>query len=400
MATGLHPGGSRQAMSKRKKKSGETPVQTHAAPASGAPRDPARTILWALVAGLLVMNFVTLAALGRRTRQKPGPLPHAAEHGSIQTSPLRDFAVVNAHEHVYKKSHLDNYFAAAEKTGIVKTLFVASSAFTLLGQGHAPDEMTDWSSEEVLRIARAFPGRVTPFCTIHPGDPAALDKVKKYAAEGAVGLKLYTGHGSFHDRPLDALEMLPIYAYCQETGLPICWHVNLMRYANEFERVMARFPGLTVIIPHFGVAFYRPTGKPFHRLEKLLDAYPNLYTDTSLGTRSILVHGLEMVSEYRDVFRAFCDRYSDRILFGTDMVVTGNSEKTSAWIEAVILACRNMLEKDTYVFSFAARGSPYAYAPAQNTYGILHGLALSDEVLRKIYETNFDKVFAQKSPPP
>jgi len=141
------------------------------------------------------------------------------------------------------------------------------------------------------------------------------------------------------------------------------------------------------------VTFYRPTEKPFHFFQELLDTYPNMYTDTSFGTRGILVHGLEVVSRHTDVFRAFCEKYSDRILFGTDMVVTGNKEKTSEWIEAVIRACRDVLEKDTYHFFMAATGAPYALESAHNTYGELRGLALSDEILRKIYETNFDKLF-------
>ncbi len=315
----------------------------------------------------------------------------AGENAAV--APLRDFQVVNAHEHLFKRSHLDKYFGACQTTGIVRTLFVASSDFTLMGKGHDATRGNDWNSMEIIRAAKEYPGKIVPMCTIHPTDPEKLDKIKRYVAQGAKGLKLYTGHGSFWERPLDDESMFDIYAYCENTGLPICWHVNIPRYGDEFSRVMMRYPDLKVIVPHFGVAFYYPGKAPWRFLDELLETYPNLYTDTSFGTRAILVHGLEMVSANRRIFREFIDKHVDRIMFGTDMVVTGNKEKTEPWIEAVLRACRDVLEKDTYHFFMAAKGSGYAYEPANNIYGELNGLDLPDSILRKIYETNFGKLF-------
>lgn len=312
------------------------------------------------------------------------------------STPLRDFQVVNAHEHLFSRKYLDKYFKAAEDTGVVRTLFVASSEYTLMGAGHDQTKGNDANTEEVLAAAKEFPGKIIPFCTIHPSDPQKLEKIKQYVAEGAMGLKLYTGHGNFHDQPLDAEDMLPVYAYCAETGLPICWHVNFDKYADEFARVMARFPKLVVIVPHFGVTFFRPHDRPFQEFQRLLDTYPNLYTDTSFGTRQILVQGIEAVSKDPDVFRAFIAKYSDRVLFGTDMVVTGNKEKTREWVAAVIRACREVLEKDTFSFPMGAKGSPYASPRSANTRGVFRGLALPDDVLRKIYETNIERIFPRK----
>jgi len=306
---------------------------------------------------------------------------------------LEDFRVVNAHDHLYRRDHLPKYFKAAERTGVTRTLFVASSAQTLLGSKGRRDQMNDQNSMEILAAAEEHPGKIIPFCTLYPGDPEKLDKIKKFVADGAMGLKLYSGHSKFHERPLDVDDMLPVYAYCEQTGLPVCWHINLRLYKDEFKRVMERYPNMTVIVPHFGQAYWRPDVElPW--IAELIDTYPNLYTDTSLGTRQILVGGLQVVSRNRDLFREFCNKYSDRILFGTDMVVTGNQEKTAEWIESVIRACRDMLEKDVYHFFMAARGSKYATSDA-HPYGMLHGLDLDERVLRKIYETNVEKLFPQ-----
>lgn len=307
------------------------------------------------------------------------------------------FQVVNAHEHLYKRAHLANYFKAAEATGVARTIFVASGGFTLLGDKSRKDDMFDENSREILAAAKEYPGKIIPFCSISPKDPRKLDLLKEYVALGAKGLKLYTGHTDFYeaDKPFDAPDMLEIYAYCEQIGLPIIWHVSFNRFRSDFEKILDRFPRLKVIVPHFGVTFFRPDSPGFHYMNTMLEKYPNLYFDTSFGTRAILVQGLEIVSSHPEIFREFIVRHSDRIVFGTDMVVTGNQLKTPEWQEACIRACRDMLEKDNYHFFMAAKGSEYAYKSANNTYGELRGLALPNDVLKRIYETNIQKILGE-----
>lgn len=315
---------------------------------------------------------------------------------NADTSPLKPFKVVNAHEHLFSCKHLPKYMEAASKTGIVRTLFLASSEYTLMGAGHDAQKGNDENTQEMLKAADAVSGMVVPMCTIHPADPEKLDKLKRFVVAGARGLKLYTGHSNFHDRPLDVEDMMPVYAYCEETGLPICWHINLSDYGDEFERVMQRFPKLKVIIPHFGVLFFRVTLEP---LQQLFDKYPNLYTDTSFGTREILVSGLDAVSRAPERFRDFCVKNRERVLFGTDMVVTGNREKTEEWIEAVLRVCRNVLEKKVYTFPMAAKDGPYPSKLEGNSTGTFNGMGLDDDTLRMIYETNFEKLFPSSKQP-
>lgn len=352
--------------------------------------DLARVLFGAAFAALIVSNLLMYSRLTgeiERRRTRTRQVPATFEAG------FRDFAVVNAHDHLFSRKYLDKYLRAAEETGVERTLFVASSEYTLMGAGHEQTKGNHENTMEILAAAAEHPGKIIPFCAVHPDDPQKLERLKTYVAQGARGLKLYTGHGNFYEHPLDWERMEEIYGYCEETRLPICWHVNIPRYLDEFERVMRRHPTLVVIVPHFGVTFYRPRSRAFSEFQRLLDTYPNLYTDTSFGTRQILVAGLEVVSDNLDIFRAFFQKYSDRILFGTDMVVTGNKEKTQDWVTAVLRACRDVLEKDTYHFFMGAQGSPYAYGRAKNVYGAYRGLNLSDDILRKIYETNINKIF-------
>jgi len=351
--------------------------------------DLPRALFGAAFAALILSNLLMYSRLTgemERRRNQTRQIPATFEAG------FRDFEVVNAHDHLFSRKYLDKYLRAANDTGVVRTLFVASSEYTLMGAGHDQAKGNHENTMEVLAAAAENPGKIIPFCAVHPDDPQKLERLKSYVEQGAQGLKLYTGHGNFYDHPLDWDGMEEIYAYCEETRLPICWHVNLTRYFDEFERVMRRHPNLIVIVPHFGVTFYRPRSQKFREFQRLLDTYPNLYTDTSFGTRQILVAGLEVVSDNLDIFRAFFEKYSERILFGTDMVVTGNKEKTQDWVTAVLRACRDVLEKDTYHFFMGAQGSPYAYGKTKNVYGAYRGLNLSDEILRKVYETNINKI--------
>jgi predicted TIM-barrel fold metal-dependent hydrolase len=304
------------------------------------------------------------------------------------------YRITNGHDHLYMLKHLDKYLKAADQMDVVRTLFVASSEFTFAGKG-AKDKLNDWSSKEILTAAKQHPGKIIPFVTLHPDDPEKVELLKGYVAEGAMGLKLYTGHSNFYDRALDADEMMPVYAFCEEIGLPIVWHINLDKYGDEFLRVMEKHPNLYVLLPHFGVGFWKPEGKVIKELEAMLERFPNLYVDTSFGTREILVGGLEKVSDNPEIFKDFYRKHQDRIVWGTDMVVTGNSEKTEAWIVSVIRACRDLHEKDHYTFWMGAQGSKYAYGRGENVYGEFRGLGLAPEILKKIYETNIDKLLAR-----
>jgi len=360
------------------------------------------TVKWLRDNGPLLVIGLLLCALfvyymSTRTGTAPGAQPRRVLYPeTVEDAPLRPFRVVNAHEHLMERRFLPKYFQACDETGIVNTLFVASSEFTMRGSKADPRKGNAENSNEMNLAAAANPGRIIPFCTIHPAEPDTLEKIKTAVAGGARGLKLYTGHGNFYERPLDNPAMEPVYAYCEETQLPVCWHVNCTKYLAEFERVLKAHPRMIVICPHFGVTFFRPRSKDWQEFSRLMATYPNLYTDTSFGTREILVSGLEAVNRDPEPFREFFRKFGDRVLFGTDMVITGNKEKTTEWIAGVIRACRNVLERQSYYFDWGVKGSKYAPASSTNVNGYYWGLALDDDTLRKVYETNILKILPPK----
>lgn len=357
------------------------------------------TDYWRLILGVAVLllagtNLLTFYAKSGGSQSaaaaaSPTPAVLTPSHED-----LKDIPVINGHDHLWREQDFKRYLAPAEKLGVTKTLFVASSEFTIKGDKFSPALGNEENSREILRVAKLYPDKIIPFVTFHPDNENKVALLKEYLAEGAKGVKLYTGHGNFHDRPLLSEDMREFYAFCEAEAIPLCWHVNLSKFSGEFTQVLLEYPKLKIILPHFGVGFYTPGGKTMQDLAQILDNYPNVYVDSSFGTRDILVAGLERVSGAVPIFRDFYLRYQDRIIFGTDMVVTGNREKTPAWISSVIRACRDMHEKETYQFWMAADGAPYA-TNRGNPYGVFKGLNLPEDVLRKVYGENLERLLSK-----
>lgn len=297
------------------------------------------------------------------------------------------FGTINAHEHLYKLKDLERYLPAARAAGVASTVIVASPIFTLEGKGEKGEPGMSANFETVLEATKQFPGEIIPFCTLDPKDPDNFDRLKKHVAMGAKGLKIYTGHSNFYDGPLNTTSMDPVLSYLQEIQLPINWHINLAKFIGEFEEVLKKYPNLNVMIPHYGVAFWKPEDPTLARLSALMRSHKKLLVDTSLGTREILLNGMSAIEPARDTFRAFFDEFQDQIIWGTDSVITGNAEKTTGWYLKVIHATRDHLEKDVFSTDLAAAHSKY-YEKGRDGDGRFQGLNLSAEILKKVYVDN------------
>ena len=293
--------------------------------------------------------------------------------------------IINAHDHILEEKHLPKYLAAAERVGIEQTVFVASPHFTVRGKGEKDKGMRE-NFDAINRMAEQHPGKIIPFTTVSPGWTEPLAALKEDYEKGARGLKLYNGHSGFYVEPLTDPKMMKVYAWCEEKRFPLMWHVRIPLYLAEFEEVMRKHPKLNVVVAHYAVVFWQPTEENLATLRRLLDTYENLRFDTSLGTRDILINGLRTMAEHRDTWRKLIMDYPDRFVMGTDMVVTGNREKTPGWIVKVMMASRDQLEKDIFYTELAAGYS--RYGDRGDPSGRIEGLGLPDDVLKKIYEDN------------
>ena len=89
-------------------------------------------------------------------------------------------------------------------------------------------------------------------------------------------------------------------------GMPILMHADLRKYGNFVAEMIGSYPRTNFNIPHFG--FSR------RAISFLLDKYPNCYTDMSS-----LVSFMEKDPA---PYKGFIKRYQDRILFGSDAVIS------------------------------------------------------------------------------
>lgn len=190
-------------------------------------------------------------------------------------------------------------------------------------------------SEQALEAAQRFPSRLIAFCCIDPrtsytGGKAGLKSMlQEWKDAGAKGLGEHKV-----GLPIDHPKMMALYEQCEELELPVLFHCDDQRGTDKpglpgLEQALKAFPKLPFL--GHGPGFWAsisgdvenlgayPKGKvaPGGALDRLFDAYPNLYGDMSAGS------GANAISRDLEFGLAFCIRRADRLMFGTDYLKPG-----------------------------------------------------------------------------
>ena len=292
---------------------------------------------------------------------------------STDLSP-RNFPIIDVHEHLQTMDDAKRLLEAMDKLNITRCCLMASSHYTFTLNDKYGFERFKENNELLIQLRQLHPDRFSAFITIDPEDKDNLVLVKDYVSRGADGIKLYLGHGAgtgkgpFHSMPLDDPRMLLIYEWAEQIQLPLLFHVNLIKYYDEFIRVMDAYPLLKVCIPHFGL--HKNTVKRLSRLATIFTHYPNVYTDISFGHEDFHIEGFETLSKWRTRSKKFIEKHADRIMFGTDMVL--EKTKTKEYIENTLRSYMQWIENKEFRFF---------YKPDYPMWG----LDLREETLRKIY---------------
>ena len=147
--------------------------------------------------------------------------------------------------------------------------------------------------------------------------------------------------------------------------------VKFWQAQNAWERVLDRHPNLKVINAHMLDHFN--SDEQLDYLAYVLETYPNLNVD--LAARFQQFHRMD-----REKLRAFMIKYADRILYGTDI---GGQPKPGQYEQVAEQYHRTfqLLETDRVV-----RGGFFGETPTK-------GLALPEEVLKKIYYQNAARLY-------
>ncbi len=128
------------------------------------------------------------------------------------------------------------------------------------------------------------------------------------------------------------------------------------------DRLLARRPKLRVVGCHLG-----SDEDDLGRLAKRLDAHPNFAVDTAARVRYFAAGD-------RDEVRGFLSRYQDRVLYATDFVLRDGDPAAAG---------RGLRATHDRDWAFFAGGDAMDYEGRPT-----RGLALPDEVLRKIFREN------------
>ena len=165
-------------------------------------------------------------------------------------------------------------------------------------KGQAYRIFKDPDNESVGREAGRFPDRLSFYAFINPkGSQDPLDVLEECRSKFDVkGVKT---HAWFHE--FDVREdLLPLGNRCRDLGLPLLIHLGGSPATGDIEGLLARCSGLSVILAHVGIPYFK-------RIWHLLDRYPDLHMDLSgpyLNPRLV-----------NAAVRALGSR---RLLFGTD----------------------------------------------------------------------------------
>lgn len=304
--------------------------------------------------------------------------------------------IIDVHSHPYAGSVADvetwirNMDAVNVKRTVILTYTVGSRFDSLMAvYGKYPDRFEVWCGLDLSDIGNPdFSGRV-------------VRELERCHASGGKGIGelsdkgwgLRSGTLTAHRMHLNDPKLKPVLRRAGELGLPVNIHVADPKWMYEpmdstndgmmnaykwrldnrddivghsgmidiLEDAVRQNPGTTFIAVHFANLEYDLT-----RMGRLLDTYPNLYADISARYAE--------TATIPRFMRAFYIKYQDRLLYGTDMGYDLSMYRTTF---------RILETEDEH---FYAHGLFSYHWP-------LHGFGLPDDVLRKIYHDNADRLF-------
>ncbi len=287
------------------------------------------------------------------------------------------YGKINMHEHYYVSGDVDLFLRALGCLGISKVV--------LLPTGYSPDNKFYRINSMLLMMwAKRYPDKVIPFCTIDEADPRAAELVEQYILAGAKGLKLIGGHPAYYDEPYNSENMYKVYQKVAEYDVPVLMHcslINIPELQEQMDEVLSDFPEVTFILAHYGNTLMK--GINLDVIAALLDKHPNLYTDMSHGGGITTYH--RYLQQDLETIRNFIIKYQDRILFGSDLILSIATNDFD-WLYERVKCEIDLCQKAEFTMgtSFSCN-CPIADEVHQ-------GFDFDEEILRKLYYENPKKV--------
>ena len=287
-------------------------------------------------------------------------------------------AVIDFHCHLFQRRHAEDWFAAADHYGIDQFL-----------------SMTPL--EDVVPILRDFGSRIhfiaVPQFRVEPVNWVDdwLGRLESFYNLGSRIMKFHAAPGTMdmRKRRLDHPAHKPLFQFAVDHKMAIMTHIgdpelwyrgkyiDTARFGTHeehfvmWESLLHEYPEVPWIGAHLG-------GNPedLSKLQYMLDKYPQLMLDCS-ATRWMA----REVSARRDPAREFFIRNQDRILFGSDQV-SGDDRGFD------FLASRFWVHRKLWETAYDGQTPIFDPDLPADHQPVLHGLALPDDVLQKLYHDN------------
>ena len=386
---------------------------------------------WLSAAGTALVTTAigdrTVGAAGPLANQTPAPAPlplsefepKSMLHVEESRVPRARFPVIDFHTHVSRRRGARPAVPPAE---LVKTMDAVNVHTMVNLTGGSGEDLAAAIASFDRRFPRRFVTMTEPTWTraSEAGYAAwQADEIAKAKAAGAVGLKilktlgLYLRDGGPQGRlvRVDDPRFDPMWDACGRLDLPVAIHVGdpeafflpIDRFNERFEELNAHpdwsfhgkdFPTFTEILAARDRVFAKHPKTTFVALHvghwaenlkavgEMLDRFRNVHVE--IGARIG-----ELGRQPRTAARFF-DKYQDRILFGTDAIPLGTETPQQVFGEDLYRIYYRFLETDDEYFDYAP-----ARLPPQGRWRI-YGVALREEILRKVYHENAQRVLGLK----
>ena len=318
--------------------------------------------------------------------------------------------IIDCHVHMGPIAEEDTMLAIRDAAGIEKMSLLAIQN---------PQEGA--GLPQALYLKARHPGRFFAFAGLNHAEelsggkvraPSLAEQVDQFVEIGCDGIKMIEGKPTSRQRmdiPVTDPYFADYWARVEESGLPILWHVNdpeefwdpdqIPGWAKEHDwgygpedvqkeelyaevdEVLSKHPSLRIIFAHF---YFFSADLP--RAARFFAEHPTVHFDLAPG-----VEMLYNISREPEAGREFFVRYANRILFGTDLFssLTLDEGRYRAGI-----VFRWLESDDTFRVPEEA---DFLLGPPED--GVIRGMSLPDDVLRRIYHDNFVRIAGAEPTP-
>lgn len=305
------------------------------------------------------------------------------------------YPVIDMHAHDYPKSDsvLDAWVKTTIDAGITKTIILSNATGARIdsvfvkyarykdrfeiwcGFDYAGFGKPGWQDQALKELERCYKNGAKGVgelsdkgmgllksdwgYNLHVDDPC-LEPLFKKCAELKMPVNVHIAEDEWMYRNIDSTNDGLMNAATWKIDITKKGIFNHDQLITTLENVLKKNPATTFIACHFANCCSN-----LSVLGRLLDTYPNLYTDTGARFGEIAP-----VPRYA---HDFIEKYQDRILYGTDMGI--EKEMYSTTFRILETADEHFYKRDIF-----------------NYHWPLYGLLLSKKTLKKIYENNAKKI--------